>query len=188
MPDARRPLNLQYNGSPLEGMSDKEQAALLNVASGNFRSWTSAFRAAGYGKNSARARASEYRRGQSARHIRWREALAWALTQRLSTMAGKALTTLEELLDCPHPQTRARAAAEILDRAGYGREQNFHVRHTNEPTMTIADLRSRIAEQLSNLAPSDRDEILSQLNPAERETVLKITDKSTVIDLPCVSR
>lgn len=148
----------------LAGLSDAEIAALQNVASGAFKTWTAAFKAAGYSEASASARASTFRRKRGGKYEQWRNALQWAVSERFSLLAADALSNLQRLMTCGKPQVEVRAAEAILDRSGFGKEASLFVHHRDEnPELRGPELLHALESQCRSLGANLTDDERARL-------------------------
>jgi len=177
----KKPLVLkQTDGTPLEGLSAREIEAARLLAEG--LPWGKAtFIAAGWPEKSAMTRSSEFKNRPEPKYRKFREAVRYLIDTRLLSLSAKALTTLEDLLDSNHPQTRARAAADILDRTGFNRESVLNVHHTDDRPQSLEQLREELARELAKLPPAERQLIASQLSEADRQAI----ERRQAIDVHC---
>lgn len=153
----------------LDGLTPREIRAAVNVASG--MGYGAAFVAAGFPERSAKTRASEYKNRREPKYARFREAVRYLVDKKIAELAGKALSTLERLLDSPHGPTAARAAVELLNRSGFSTEHRLHVEHVHSSARAPDELRRILAEELKVLEPEDRAFFLKQLSAADHRAV-----------------
>lgn len=160
----------------LAGLNDKEREAAMLIADTGM-TWTEALRSVGYTHSSAKVRASELR---AQKNQAFRRAVIFLTSERMQSLAAKAISTLERAMDAPNTVAATRAAVEILNRTGLvGGPRRVEVDHHHEHTLanpdclTLEEAEKRLKETLAQLTPEDRIAVLGAVPEEARPVALE---------------
>jgi phage terminase small subunit len=114
-------------GPKMQALSDRQRLFVLELVADPLMSRSEAARLAGYSNSSEGAKVTAHRLMHDQRII---EALHEQAGKRLWAISMKAAYRVEQMLDSEDDKVALKAAVAVLDRTGFGAQQNINIHQT----------------------------------------------------------
>ena len=121
-------MTVEYElGPKMMALSEKQRRFVLELVADPLMSRAEAARLAGYSDSSEAAKVSAHRLMHDQRII---EAMHEQAGRRLWAISMKAAYRVDQMLDSEDPKIMLKAAVAVLDRTGFGAQQNININQT----------------------------------------------------------
>lgn len=154
-------------GPKMQALTDRQRVFVLALVEDPLMSRAEAARVAGYSDSSEAAKVSAHRLMHDNRVI---EALHEQAGKRLWSISLKAAHRVDQMLDSEDDKVALKAAVSVLDRVGFGAQQNININQTvrDESAKGLEDRIRRAAAALLKLG-SNPGELLGLPEPVDAE-------------------